>query len=155
MQDEGEIGVVWLAHDKETDSIHLYDACIFRKEVFPVICEGINARGRWIPIAWQNKEISSKLLDRGYRMLYKPEDDMAEMTSREIQERMRSGRFKVDKRLGEWLEEFRTYYQEGAQIPKGFPLMTATRFAVGNLKRAKRQSAKKRNTRNYPRVAIL
>lgn len=155
MQDEGEIGVVWLAHDKMADCIHLYDACIFRKEVLAVICEGINARGRWIPIAWQDKEISSKLLDRGNRMLYKPDDDMPEMTSREIQERMRSGRFKVDKRLGEWTEEFRIYYQEKAQIPKGFPLMTATRFAVGNLKYAKRQAAKRSKTKNYPRMAII
>jgi hypothetical protein len=155
MQDEGEIGVVWLAHDKETDCVHLYDACMFRKEVLPVICEGLNARGRWIPIAWQDKAISTKLSERGSRMLHDPEDDMVEMTSRDIQERMRSGRFKVDKRLGEWLEEFRTYYQENAQIPKGFPLMTATRFAVANLKRARRQSAKKRNVKNYPRVAIL
>lgn len=159
MQDEGEIGAVWMAHDRTTDCIHMYDACIFRKEVLPVISEGLNARGRWIPIAWQDDKsmaaMSTELSKRGCKMMYDPVDDMPDMISREIEERMRSGRFKVDKRLGEWLEEYRTYYQAHSKIPEGFPLMTATRFAVGNLKRAKRQISKLKKTTNYPKLAIL
>ena len=155
IQEQGQIGAVWIAHDKETDTVHLYDACVFKKDVWPVICEGINARGRWIPIAWSDKDMSKEMLNKGCRMLYDPEPDSAEMISREIEERMRSERFKVDKRLGEWLEEYKTYFQSGSKIPQGFPLMTATRLAVANLKRAKRLQSRRKSKINYPKVAII
>lgn len=156
MQEQGEIGAVWLAHDKTTDIVHLYDACKFRNEVWPVICEGFNARGRWIPVAWAQEEVSSELSKRGVKTLYEPIKDIPEMVSRDIQERMRTGRFKVDKRLGEWLEEFKTFFKEDSKVPvSGFPLMTATRVAMSDLKKAKRQAAPKKRQANYPKVAIL
>lgn len=157
MQEQGELGAVWLAHDKTTDVVHLYDACLFRNEVWPVIAEGMSARGRWIPVAWEKgQDVSKSLLERGIRMLHDPVQDIPEMVSRDIQERMRTGRFKVDKRLGEWLEEFKTFYKEDSKVPvSGFPLMTATRVAMADLKKAKRQAAPRKRQVNYPKVAIL
>jgi hypothetical protein len=161
VQDDGTIGVAWMAHDKDADCIHLYDACVFRREVIAVIAEGLNARGRWIPVAWEKaaKGMADKLLDRGCNMLPEPSDDadaLAEVTSRDIWERMRSGRFKVDKRLAEWLDEFKTFTREDSKVPKtNHPLMAATRHAVAQLDYAKRQAPKGQRKTLYPKVAIV
>ena len=159
--DEGLIGAVWMAHDKQTDIVHLYDACVFKLEVLAVIAEGLNARGRWIPIAWEkgSKEVAEKLLDRGCNTIPEPIADspaLAEMTSRDIWERMRSGRFKVDKRLKVWTDEYTNYYRDESQIPTGaYPLMNATRYAVGSLPFARKQSSSKTKTNNAPKLAII
>jgi len=158
-QEDGTIGAVWIAHNKDTDSIHLYDACIFRREVLAVISEGLNCRGRWIPIAWtdKDKDMSDKLLEKGCNMLYDPYKDnqtVSEVISRDIWERMRTGRFKVDKRLSEWLEEYKTYYRDESKVPKGFPLMSATRHAVSQLEYAKRQTPARKQIM-FPKVAII
>lgn len=159
-QKDGEIGVVWLAHDKETDVIHVYDCCVFRREVLAVIVEGLNARARWIPIAWEaaGKDMADKLLDRGCNMICeatKDSETMAEVTSRDIWERMRTGRFKVSKRLGEWADEFESFSRRDAKIPRdSYLLMAATRHAVAMMEYAKRQSVKRRKDTNFPKVAI-
>ena len=158
MQEQGELGIVWMAYDKLTDTIHLYDACKFKNEVWPVICEGINARGRWIPMAWQKgqEDFAKQLSERKLRVNYDPVKDIPEMVSRDIDERMRTKRFKVDNRLTEWVDEFKTFYKEDSKVPVGgFPLMTATRIAMADIKKAKRQAAPKMQRKNYPKVAIL
>ena len=160
VQDDGDIAVVWTAHDKDTDTIHLYDAAMFKQEIMAVIAEGLNARGRWIPIAYPEKakEIAEELLKRGCNTLpeaYKETDAVREMTARDIQERMRSSRFKVDKRLQNWQDEFKTFYRDESQIPKGFPLMSATRHAIANLEWAKSNMRRRSNQRNYSRMAIV
>lgn len=123
-----------------------------------MIAEGLNARGRWIPIAWTDKDISDKLLERGCNMLYEPCKDtpsISEVVSRDIWERMRTGRFKVDKRIREWLDEYRTFYRKDQKVPSGtHPLMAATRHAVSQLDMAKRQRQLK-NTAQFPRVAMI
>lgn len=161
VQDDGEIAVVWMARNRTTDTLHLYDACLFKREVLAVIAEGLNARGRWIPVAWEKagEDMADKLLDRGCNMLPEPAadgDPMAEVVARDIWERMRSGRFKVDKRLGEWLDELKGFQRKDGKVPKGaFPLMSATRHAVAMLEYARRQAPRGRKTANYPKVAIL
>jgi hypothetical protein len=157
LQEQGQLGAVWIAHDTETDCVHLYDACVFANEVLAVISEGLNARGKF-PLAWckKDKEFVDKLKERGCRTSYEPVIDMVEVTSRDIQERMRTGRFKVDARLAEWKEEFRTYYKSDAEIPtSGYPLMTATRIAMSDLKKARRVSPKKKRKETYPKVAMI
>ncbi len=156
VQEDGDLAAVWLAHDKETDTIHLYDSCMFKAEVFAVIAEGINARGRNIPAVVLDSEVAEKLQERGCRLVYQPEKEtptLVEITARDIEERMRSRRFKVDKRLTDWQDEYKTYYREGAKVPDSHPLMVATRLAVANLKHAKGRPVK-RQQRNYPRIAI-
>ena len=159
VQGDGCIGCVWAAIDPDTDTIHLYDACVYRREVLAVIGEGLNARGRWIPVVWSDKDMADKLLEYGCNMIpeeYKETDASAEVISRDVWERMRSGRFKVDKRLGEWLEEYKTFNREGQKVPKDtHPLMTATRFIVGMRSYARRQGPKRGVTVNFPKVAIL
>lgn len=159
-QDEGTIGAVWMAHEKPRDLIHVYDACIFRNEVWAVIAEGLNCRGRNIPIAWnkKQKDIADKLLERGCNMLYDPLEESAattEVWSREILERMKTGRFKVDKRIKEWLDEYQSYYRDESEVPTdAFPLMAATRCAVSQLQYAKGKP--KTNSRPMaPKLAII
>ena len=159
-QEDGTIGAVWLAYNKDRDLIHVYDACVFRAEVLAVIAEGLNARGRWIPVAWndKSKEISDKLLDRGCNMLQdgcKTSDQYLEVTSRDVWERMRTKRFKVDPRLKEWTDEFEAYYKDGVKIPKdASPLMSATLNAIDQLPFARRQTTRKQQT-TAPRLAIV
>ena len=151
----------WLALDKDSDTIHLYDCAVFRREVLAVIAEGMNARGRWIPIAWNKSagEIVGKLRDRGCNTLPSHAGDTqpaAEAASLDIWERMRSHRFKVDKRLGEWLDEFRTFYRQDSKVPiETHPLMAATRNAVMAIEYARRQSTARASKGNFPKIAII
>lgn len=160
IQDEGEIAAVWFAHEAEVDRVHLYDCCVFRREVIAVVAEGLNCRGRWIPIAWPegSKDITDKLLERGCNMLYDASKDteaMAEVISRDIWERMRTDRFKVEERMAEWLDEYRSFYRQDSQVPKtAHPLMSATRHAIAQLQYAKKQSTQ-RSQINYPRISII
>lgn len=161
VQDEGTLAAVWIARDHETDTLHLYDCARFSREVLAVIGEGLNARGRWIPIAWEKsaEEMSKKLLDRGCNMLPDPikeTDAVAEVVSRDIWERMRTGRFKVDRRLAEWLDEYRNFYREDSQVPRtSHPLMSATRHAVSQLDYARRQAQRGEKQTNFPNVTIV
>jgi hypothetical protein len=159
-QDDGIIGAVWLAYDKDTDAIELYDACAFRREPLAVMAEGLVARGRWIPIAWHKdaKEFADKLLDRGCNMLHEPSDAseaMAEVLSREILERRDTGRFFVVDRLKNWLDEANFARNEGKVPINGYPLMAATRHAYAQLEYAKRQAKRGEVSVNYPKVAII
>jgi hypothetical protein len=44
---------VWMAHDRDTDTLHVYD-CYRKSEATPVIhSAAINARGKWIPVSWR------------------------------------------------------------------------------------------------------
>ena len=161
-QADGVIGAVWLAHDKETDVIELYDACAFKREPLAVIAEGLVARGRWIPIAWHKdaKEFADNLLNRGCNMLPDPSEDsdaMAEVRSREILERRDTGRFMVVSRLKNWLDEASFLRTEGKVPASGYPLMSATRHAYAQLDYAKRQAKRRPGEKhvNGPRVAMI
>lgn len=160
LEETGELGVVWLAHDTVTSIVHCYDAAIFRREVPVVIGEGIAGRGRWIPMAWrkQDQEFADKLLDAGINILPDPCADnqaMAEVLSREVWQRLRSSQFRVDSRVAEWKAEFQNFYRDKSNVPiSGFPLMAATRHAVEMLAYARAERMPGSKKPNYPRVPI-
>lgn len=161
VQDDGDIALVWMAHDKTADKVHIYDCCVFRREVLAVIAEGINCRGRWVPVAWSSKakDVSEKLLERGCNMLPEPvreSQQLAEVQSRDILERMKTHRLKVDRRLQDWLDESRRFYRQDSQVPLSTsPLMAATRHAFADLQYARRQRPPGKKERNYPQVAMI
>lgn len=161
VQEDGDIALIWLGYDDKDDSIHVYDACLFKREVHAVIAEGINARGRWVPVAWEKgaKDIADQLRDRGCKMLVDPSidtDSMAEAVTRDIWERMRTSRFKVDKRLKNWLEEKQGFNREKQKIPRDtFPLMSATRHAAQQIKFAKRERPRFKKANQSRRVALV
>lgn len=160
-QEDGTIGAVWLAHDGNTDTIHVYDACLFRREVLAVVMEGLNARGRWIPIAWPRsaKELADQLLERGCNMMHEPVEDnqaAAEVGALEVWGRMRASRMKVEKRLGEWREEFRTYQRQDGKVPLDtHPLMAATRHAVMQIEYALGEATRFGTSKNYPQISVV
>lgn len=160
-QEDGAIAAVWCAHDRDTDIVHLYDCALFAREVPAVVATGIAARGRWIPVAWRKdaEEIVAMLLERGVNTLPEPVDSSTpamEVASLEVWERMRSHRFKADKRLGEWFEEYQTFYRQDGAIPVGtHPLMAATRHAVAMLPYARRQAPRGARNINYPKVSMV
>jgi len=159
VRQDGDVGCVWLAHDKDRDLVHLYDACKFEREVLAVIADALNARGRFIPVAWTHKEMADALLDRGVNMLPESCDDSdaaAEIASRDVWSRMRTKRFKVERALQDWAGEFETYNRESQKVPRDtHPLMSATRYAVQMLPWARRSVRGVRQGVNYPQVAII
>lgn len=159
VQPNGNVGCVWMAHDKDRDLVHVFDACIFRSEVLAVIAEGLNARGRYVPVAWAHKEFSASLLDRGVNMLpesVEASQASAEVATQELIERMRTHRFKVERRLQVWVDEYQSFERENQQVPTDtHPLMSATRYAVQCLPYARRVRAKSAARQMFPRVAIV
>ena len=159
-QDDGSISAIWIAHDKDADTLHLYDSATFRREVMAVIAEGLNKRGKWIPIAWHDdaREIVDLLLDKGCNVLPdagKNSDPIAETISLDIWEMMRTGRFKVSENLTEWLDEYRTFHRQDSRVPRlTHPLMASTRHAVAQLDYALAKAPISKQG-NYPKVAIL
>ncbi len=160
--DNGDIGIVWIALEPEADRLHVYDCVMLRSDnTLPVIVgETINARGRYIPVFTNTKEIADQLEDRGCLTEQCPDKEtpaLAEVVSRDIHERMRTGRFKVNKRLAEWKDEYTSFYRENSKVPEGsHPLMAATRYAVANIDSAQPLRRKDHlSKRNYPKMAVI
>ena len=72
--DTGEIAAVWMARDPQTDTVHLYDCCMFRGDNRNpiIVAEGINVRGRKFPMAHDSKELAEALQERGCTMEEEP-----------------------------------------------------------------------------------
>ncbi len=157
----GDKAVVWLALDRETDTIHLYDCAIFRHQTWPVIGEGISARGKYIPMAWEAraKAISEELEKRGINMVPEPiheTDALAETTSAGIESRMQSRRLKINEACVEWTDEFKTFFRDKTAVPRdSHPLMAATRYAVAQMDWARPKTRKRKNERMAPKLAII
>lgn len=161
MEDDGTVGVVWLAHDTLTSIVHCYDCALFKREVEAVISTGIGARGRHYPMAWceKDKGMANILDEAGINVLPDPSPNdpaMIEIISRGIWQRLRAQQFRVDKSVGEWLEEYRTFFHDESKVPsKGFPLMAATRHAIKMLEWAEAEYSPGRYRTNHPKVAIV
>lgn len=161
MEQDGTVGVVWLALDPQTSVVHCYDVALFTREVEAVISTGIAARGRHYPMAWTNKDrgLADTLEEAGVNILPEPSPNdpaMAEIISRGIWQRLRASQFRVDRSVGEWLEEYKKYFRDENKVPeKGFPLMAATRHAIKMLDWAEAEYSPGRAKINYPKVAIV
>ncbi|GAG27389.1 unnamed protein product, partial [marine sediment metagenome] len=161
LEDDGTVGAVWLAHDMQSSVVHCYDAAKFSREVAAVIAQGIGARGRHYPFAWrkQDKAFAEKLEEAGINILPDPSHDdpkMAEVISREIWQRLRSSQLRVDKRVGDWLEEYRQYFRDESNVPtKGFPLMSATRHAIEMLDYAEAERSYSQTKNFNPRISVV
>jgi len=144
---------VWIAWDRDTDTVHVYD-CYRVKEATPAIhALTINGKGKWIPVAWphdglQHDKGSGEQLAEQYRkydvnMLkvratFKDGSNGVEAGVMDMLDRMQSGRFKVAKHLHDWFEEFRLYHRkDGKLVKEGDDLMSATRYAIMMLREAK------------------
>lgn len=159
--DNGDKGAVWMALDTDTDTLRIYDCCIFRQhQILLVVAESFTSRGRHTPVAWDSKSqpIADELDSRGVTMLDPIKDSPAltEAYAAAVKERMLTHRLTVSDRLKDWHTEYDDYFRDDAVVPVGgYPLMTATRYAVGCLSEAKRERAKGAKQRRHMEVAIV
>lgn len=160
-QENGQVAAVWIAHDKDVDCLHLRDEFLSHRDLAVVQAEAVTKRGPWIPVAWplEQKEFVDLLIEHGVNAVpakYAPKnvDAIAESVSLDIHERMETGRFKVDKRMKNWLEEYDTFQRQDSRVPKDtHPLQAATRHAVRMLDWACTKPKKVKT--NTPRLAIV
>lgn len=153
---------VWIAWDRDTDTIHIYD-CYRVKEATPAIHSlAIKAKGEWIPVAWPHdglqhdkgsgEQLAEQYRKYGVKMLKeratfeKDGGNGVEAGIMDMLDRMQTGRFKVARHLNDWLEEFRMYHRKDGKLVKtDEDLMSATRYAIMMLRKAVVQ-IKPRNT---------
>lgn len=140
--------VAWLAWDRDTDTIYVYD-CYRLREATPVVhSAAIKGRGAWIPVAWPHdalqhdkgnsgEKIAQLYREQGVNMLPSRatfEDEKSsgvEAGVLDILDRMQTGRFKVFAHLNDWWEEFRLYHRkDGLIVKERDDLMSATRYAA-------------------------
>lgn len=151
---------VWIAWDRDNDTVHIYD-CYRVREATPMThAMAVNARGKWIPVAWphdglqHDKGSGDALADQyrkhGVNMLkdratHPPQKGEPEGSGgngveaglMDMLDRMQTGRFKVAKHLQDWWEEFRLYHREDGKIVKECDdLMSATRYGLMMLRMA-------------------
>ena len=136
---------VWLAWDRESDCIYVYD-CWRSAGTLPALhVHTIRTRGAWIPVAWPadglgaEKSTGASLLSayRGgnnvpglelctqHAQWPRQTEDEAEQSLMsvergilEMRERLAGGRWRVFSHCGPWLDEYRTYHRKNGKIVK-------------------------------------
>ena len=151
---------VWGAWDRDTDTVHIYDAYRVSEQPVAVHSVAINARGKWIPVAWPHDglqhdkgsgiELAKQYRAQGVNMLHEmamypeSEDDDTKVSRvsveagvAEMLDRMLTGRLKVAKHLEDWFDEFRLYHRKDGKIVKEYDdLLSATRYLLMMLRYA-------------------
>lgn len=144
---------VWLAWDRDSDIIYVYD-CYALREATPVIHgAAIKAKGATIPVAWPHdglqhdkgsgEQIAAQYRAQGVAMLperatFPDGTSGVEAGVLELLDRMQTGRLKVFAHLSDWFEEFRMYHRkDGLIVKERDDRMSATRYAVMMKRHAK------------------
>lgn len=154
--------IAWLAWDRDTDTVYLYDCYRAREALVPIHAAVLIGRGQWIPVAWPHDglndtavgpQLAQQYRDAGVNMMeehaqYEAAEAGVQDNTRQSRvsveagvadmlTRMRSGRFKVFSHLNEWFEEFRMYHRKDGRIVKlADDLLSATRYGVMSLRYA-------------------
>ena len=156
----------WLAWDRDTDTVHVYDVYRVRQASPIIHAAALKSKGAWIPVAWPHDalqhdkggschQIAQQYRNLGVAMLpekatHAPVDGHQKGANKDsggygreagllhLLDRMQTGRFKVFTHLNDWWEEFRLYHRKhGLVVTEGDDLMSATRYGVMMLRRAK------------------
>lgn len=136
----------WLAWDRDTDTVHVYDAYRVREQTPVVHAAALKARGDWIPVAWpadalqhekgSGKQVAEHYREQGVAMLHEPATFANGTVSVEagvlaMLDRMKTRRFKVAAHLSDWWEEFGLYHRkDGKLVKERDDLLCATRYAL-------------------------
>jgi phage terminase large subunit-like protein len=143
---------VKIVYDPSADCIHVVNA-YRQKEQTPLIhAAAIKPFAHGVPVAWphdalqhdkRGEQFYALYRDQGLRMLSEhaqfgdKRGNSVEAGLADILQRMQTGRFKVDRTLQQWWEEFRIYHRKDGKIVKEREdLMDATRYAVMMLRYA-------------------
>lgn len=143
---------VWLAWNRDTDTVHVTDCYRLREETPVVHAAAIKARGDWIPVSWPHDglqhdkgsgaQMAQQYRDQGVNMMperatFSDGSSGLEAGVTEMLDRMKTGRLKVAAHLNEWWEEFRLYHRkDGLIVKERDDLMSATRYGVMMLRNA-------------------
>lgn len=151
---------VWLAWDRDTDTVYVYDCYKAVGEKMPVHVSRIKSNGEYIPVIWPhdglNREKSSGVplaemyRKEGANMFYQQFSNppapgveegkggnSVEYGIEEMLHRMQAQRFKVKANLKDWFEEFRMYHRnDGKIVAMNDDVMSATRYAALSLRHA-------------------
>jgi hypothetical protein len=150
--------VVWIAYDREADTIYVYDTYSKRQETAIIHAAAIRTRPEYIPIVWpkdglqSDKGSGSSLADQyrqqGLNMTHSwftnpptadnPKGSVSiESGIMDMLQRMETGRFKVFSHLHDWWQEYSSYYRkDGKIVPMKDDLMSATRYAALSIRYA-------------------
>ena len=153
--------VVWIAWDRDTDIVYIYDCYAMRQETVPVHASAINGRGKWIPVVWpmdgrQADKGSGKSLTEQYRkegvnmlrdhfsnpssngMKEGSGGNSVEAGIMEILTRMQTKRLKIFRNQSKLLEELRMYHRkDGKIVPAHDDVISAMRYCVMSLRKAR------------------
>lgn len=158
---EHPTAAVWLAWDRDADIVYVYDCYAQSKTLIPVHAAAINARGRWIPVAWphdgyqvkdamQGEQLAQQYRAQGVNMLpehaqFEPAGDhdrpqsvvSVEAGIQEMSTRFQTGRLRVFSHLAEWFAEYRLYRRDKGLLVKLLDdRLCATRYALMMLRYA-------------------
>lgn len=146
----------WLAWDRDTDTIYVYD--VYRvKEQTPIVhAAAIKSKGDWIPVSWPHdglqhdkgsgEQLAKQYRDQGLNMLkeratFEDGSNGLEAGVSEMLTRMQTMRLRVFSHLEPWFEEFRLYHRKNGMIVKlNDDALSATRYAMMMLRKAKTQA---------------
>lgn len=150
----------WMAHDRDTDTVHVYDAYRVREQTPVVHAAAIKARGEWIPVSWPHDglqhdkgsgvQIAQQYRQQGVSMLLERAtfDDGSNGLEAGIAlmlDRMQTGRLKVAAHLNEFWEEFRLYHRkDGLIVKEDDDILSAVRYGLMMLRCAKTKPTKKK-----------
>lgn len=151
---------VWLAWDRDTDTIHIYD-CWRERETTPAMqAPIIRAKGAWIPVSWPHdglqhdkgsgEQLAEQYRQAGLNMLperatFEDGTNGVEAGVLDMLQRMQTGRLKVARHLNEWFEEFRLYHRkDGKLVKERDDLMSATRYGIMMLRFAEVEVRKRK-----------
>lgn len=161
-----------IAYDRENDCIHVVSAYRQAKETPIIHAAAVKSWGEWLPVAWpkdglQTDKGSGLQLAQIYRQQgLKLLTEYAQFPDKrglgveagllEMLHRMQTGRFKVDRNLEKWWEEYRMYHRKSDPtnpsrsviVDVNEDLMCATRYACMMLRYARsRQESEQMNDR--------
>ena len=138
-------GCVLQAWDRDADVIHILDAWRVADQTPVMHAKRMKQVGANVPVAWPQDGTAREKSGETVSKLYKDEgllmcDSHAtfedggygtEAGILEIDERMKTGRFKVAAHLVEWFEEYRGYHRKkGLVVKVRDDMMSATRIGV-------------------------
>lgn len=154
----------WLAWDRDSDTVYVYDAYREAKTTPPTHVAAIKSRGEWIPVAWPHDglqhdkgsgvPLADQYREMGVNMLKEkfsnPSDPWqkegqggqgVEVGITEMLTRMETGRFKIFATCSSLLEEIRIYHRKDGKLVKlRDDTISACRYAIQSLRFSETQA---------------
>ncbi len=163
--------VAWLAEDRDTETVYLYDCYRRAETVVPIHASAIKSRGAWIPVAYPHDGENSTAAGAGTSLANQYRDEGVSMLAdaaswteggksveaglQLMLTMMEQGRFKVAPHLSDWWDEFRLYHRKDGKIVKEFDdLIDATRYGLMMLREAKQNDVPEFPKLDYPDLDV-